>query len=166
MAYSKVNWTELIPISAANLATMDTGIYDTEQAIEIVQIVRNSIAPGANTTSSETFVDSTLTATITPLLSDSVLHVFAALAFDYNASNNGYIRLYNKTNTTVLQETPTGAGDYWTSHVGGWVWNGVYTVNSTAAREFLIQYRAFAAADPVAICHTRPGSIWILEVRP
>jgi hypothetical protein len=164
MAYSKVNWTELIPISAANLATMDDGLHDAHadiasllsNTIKIVQMQTATIAANLNSTTSTSYVDTTLTKAITPKYADSIILAIAVGEFGGTSAN---FDLYNSTNTTSLHEWLLNIAAYYPGTL-----MGTYTVNSTAARTFKVRMKA--NSDTAYWCRYGPGILVLLEVRP
>lgn len=168
MAYTKVNWTELIPISAANLATMDTGIetIDTNLTtnvdgnVKVVQVEYDTCAADSNTTTSTTYTDTNLSVAITPKFNDSLI----VAIFSGDMNDGTYVRLYNSTNSAAL-DGASGAYDTASGTIPV-TQTGIYEVNSTTARTFKLQYMSYSAAHTSKICDYSTGLLVAFEVRP
>jgi hypothetical protein len=158
--YTRVNWTELIAITAANLNTMDAKIDDLDTLLDgdlkIVQMQTATVAAGANSTTSASYVNTTLTKAITPKYADSIILAIAV------GEIFGDCELYNSTNTTsIYTGTSNTQAIYYPITL-----MGTYTVNSTAARTFVVRYKHGSGGATGYWCENMPGIIVLLEVRP
>ena len=131
-----------------------------------------------DTTSSTTLQNSSLSLAITPTASDSVLVIQATGAAEFRATGStadrfGWIALYNSTNSVELCEYPIGRSLVSANTTAAACFEvfsiqHVYTVNSTAARTFVLQYRASGANQSAVIKGTRDGGarMFIWEYAP
>jgi hypothetical protein len=145
----------------------------------IVQ-VKTANSASRDATTAVTMQDSSLSLAFTPLFSDSILHV----SVDGECSGSRvagtiqerhiWIGILNSTNSVELVRQVRGLLLIGTSGVAATIYEpialkGLYTVNSTAARTFKLQYMSTTVTNvEAAIEGTRTGGVTmtIMEVRP
>ncbi len=119
----------------------------------ILQVVHSVISTQAST-SSDSFVDSTLTATITPKNSSSLILATGAVSL-YNASNASAAAMTVKRGSTNLGQTTWGLGYIYAASAGGHV--NYLPINirdapaTTSATTYTVQYSRTAVAVGSAI---------------
>lgn len=131
-----------------------------------------------DTTTSTSLVNSSLTGAFTPTASDSILVIEATGAAEFLATGStadrfGWIALHNSTNSVKLCEYPIGRSIISANTTAATSFEVFsirhrYTVNSTAARTFVLQYRASGANISARIKGTRDGGaiMTIMEFAP
>lgn len=147
----------------------------------VVQVVTGT-STVEDTTTSTTYANTSLAATITPKYNNSVLVVMVSahgrVAHDTSGATSdarrSEFRLYNSTNSTVITGANLveyGAGLISVSqaearHFTNPALMGIYTVNSTDARTFYLQFRALGTMLPVKLLgSTSTALMIILEVK-
>lgn len=126
------------------------------------QVIQETVQTRSVTdsTTSDTFTDTGLSASITPLLSDSVVEAMAYipearldLVAGSSAIRVGYFRLNNSTDATAGQpfrfgrNLSAGASASAVPSFAAVTTHMRYTVNSTSSRTFVLQFRAHVATD-------------------
>lgn len=145
----------------------------------IVQ-VKTAVSTADDATTLATMQNSSLSLAFTPIYADSILHVRVDGEFNaYRSAGTittryGWVGIYNSTNSSELVREVRGDNLVAASAVSASLFapialSGFYTVNSTAARTFVLQYMSGEATNCTAsIRGTRTGGVrmTISEVRP
>ena len=117
-----------------------------------------AVSTASDTTTADTLQDSSLSATITPTAADSILLVSvdgSCTASRVSGTISGRlmdVALYNSTDAVLMAQQLRGLGLTGTSSASAGVHQGIalratYTVDSTAARTFKLQFRSQTATD-------------------
>ena len=104
----------------------------------VVQVVRGIGAAGSPTSSSTSFVDEGIQATITPKFNNSLILVHA-MTGDSNSGGYSFYRVRNITDSHNVCSVPCGNFSASPQELKGVTLFGMYLVNSTAARTFQVQ---------------------------
>ena len=130
------------PTSGANANTILVPSGQTVHAAgSVVQIVRGIGASGAPTSSSSSFVDEGIQATITPKFNNSLILV-QAMTGDSNSGGYSFYRVTNTTDSHNVCSVPCGNFSASPQELKGVTLFGMYLVNSTAARTFRVEGRS------------------------
>lgn len=134
-----------------------TGVGGAAGAGSILQIV-TALSTANDTTTSTTYQASSLSLAITPQQSNSKLLIEVSGEFNaYRAAGTileryGWVRIYNTTNSVQVHEEVRGRNLIATNAAVATGFlpiglRGIYTVNSTAARTFRLEFKSGLATN-------------------